>query len=138
MCNYRHPGPRRGDPRVGSAPHVPFPVDPADPVQNSVRLIFTMKNNIFLQFCGKMIPIFGGLSSEAPSWRQDGRRCDLDRLWSSMWRPLGAYVGAKMAQVAPRWAKLGLSWRSNLASFAPREEFSIYTNSRSTAKRPLC
>ena len=35
---------------------------------------------------------------------------------------MGAHVGAKMTQVAPRWEKLGLSWRSNLASFAPREE----------------
>ena len=30
--NYRNPGPRRGKPRVGSAPHVAFPVDPVDPV----------------------------------------------------------------------------------------------------------
>ena len=40
-----------------------------------------------------------------------------------------------------RWQKRDtLTWlssRSNLASFAPRKEFSIYTNSRSTAKRPL-
>ena len=133
LCvNYRNPGPRRGEPRVGSGPDVAFPVDPldpldpVDPVQNSVRLIFIVKNNVFLQFCGKWSPIFGGLSSEAPSWRQDGRRCDLERLWTSMWRPLGADIGAKMAQVAPRWAKLGLSWRSNLASVAPREELSLY------------
>ena len=26
--NYRHPDPRRGEPRVGSAPNVAFPVDP--------------------------------------------------------------------------------------------------------------
>ena len=44
--NYRHPDPRRGEPRVGSAPNVAFPgnpVDPVDPVQNSVRL----KNHCF-------------------------------------------------------------------------------------------
>ena len=47
--NYRHPDPRRGEPRVGSAPHVAFPGDPVDPVdpldslQNSVRLIFNVK-----------------------------------------------------------------------------------------------
>ena len=27
---YHNPGPRRGKPRVGSAPHVAFPVDPVD------------------------------------------------------------------------------------------------------------
>ena len=40
FVNYRHPDPRRVEPRVGSAPHVAFPVDPEDPVdpeQNSVR-----------------------------------------------------------------------------------------------------
>ena len=61
--NYRHPGPRRGEPRVGSGPDVAFPLDPVDPAQNSVRLIFIVKNNVFLQFCRKMIAIFGGLSS---------------------------------------------------------------------------
>ena len=35
--NYRNPGPRRGEPRVGSAPDVAFPVDRADPLQNSGR-----------------------------------------------------------------------------------------------------
>ena len=125
MCNYRHPGPRRGEPRVGSAPHVAFPVDPVDPAQNSVRLSNIVFYNDFCTFCRKMITFLGGWTPWAPSWRQDSPRCDLDRLWSSIWRPLGAYVGAKMAQVAPRWAKLGLSWRSNLASFAPREEFSL-------------
>ena len=39
------------------------PADPADPLQSSVRLIFIVKNKVFLQFCGKMIAIFGGLSS---------------------------------------------------------------------------
>ena len=44
--NYRNPAPRRGEPRVGSASDVAFPVDPldpVDPVQNSARLIFTVK-----------------------------------------------------------------------------------------------
>jgi hypothetical protein len=27
--NYRHPGPRRGEPRVGSGPDVAFPADPS-------------------------------------------------------------------------------------------------------------
>ena len=62
--NYRNPDPRRGEPRVGSAPDVAFPVDPldpVDPVQNSVTLIFTVKNNVFGTFCRKMIAIFGGV-----------------------------------------------------------------------------
>ena len=58
--NYRHPGPRRGEPRVGFGPDVAFPVDPADPAdpaQNSVRLIIIVKIFVFLQFCRKMIAI---------------------------------------------------------------------------------
>ena len=53
--NYRHPDPRRGEPRVGSAPDVAFPVDPVDPVdpvQNSVRL----KNLLFLHAFGHFWP----------------------------------------------------------------------------------
>ena len=66
MCvNYRNPGPRRGEPRVGSGPDVAFPLDPVDPldpvnpVQNSVWLIFAVKNNVFGQFLGNWGPIFG-------------------------------------------------------------------------------
>ena len=102
MCNYRHPGPRRGEPRVGSAPDVPFPVDPldpldpVDPLQNSVRLIFTVKIKFFTDFLGKMITNF----------------------WVKL---LGALLGAKMApdaiwtacllepMLAPRWPK----WRQD-------------------------
>ena len=65
MCvNYRNPGPRRGEPRVGSGPDVAFPVDPLDPVnpvdplQNSVRLIFIAKNNVFGQFLTNWGSIF--------------------------------------------------------------------------------
>ena len=58
VANYRNPGPRRGEPRVGSGPDVAFPLDPLDPLdpvdpvnplQNSVRLIFIIKNNVFGQ-----------------------------------------------------------------------------------------
>ena len=68
--NYRNPGPRRGEPRVGSAPDVAFPVDPVDPLdpvdllQNFVRLSNTVSYNDFSTFCRKMITIFGGLSSQ--------------------------------------------------------------------------
>ena len=48
LCvNYRNPGPRRGEPRVGSGPDVAFPVDPVDPLQSSVRLIFIVKNSVW-------------------------------------------------------------------------------------------
>ena len=61
VCNYRHPGPRRGEPRVGSGPDVAFPVDPVDPVdplqnsQNSGRCIFEQPSYTFGVFCRKMI-----------------------------------------------------------------------------------
>merc|ERR1711906_86374 len=50
--NYRNPGPRRGEPRVGSAPDVAFPLDPA---QNSGRLSNSVFYNDFGTFCRKMI-----------------------------------------------------------------------------------
>ena len=67
-----------------------------------------------------------------PSWRQDGPRCDLERIWGSIWMAIGAHLGAKMGQdgaklanLAPRCAQdgqlgsqdgqlgalLGASWR---------------------------
>ena len=52
--NYRHPDPRRGEPRVGFAPDVALPVqrvDPEDPVQNSVRLAHIDFYNMFDTFC---------------------------------------------------------------------------------------
>ena len=59
--NYRNPDPRRGEPRVGSAQNVAFPVDPVDPVdpldpaQNSTRLIFIGKRKVFSTFCGNWL-----------------------------------------------------------------------------------
>ena len=56
--NYRHPDPRRGEPRVGSAPNVAFPGNPVDPVdwlQNSVRL----KNHCFYSGFGHFLPELG-------------------------------------------------------------------------------
>ena len=52
--NYRHPDPRRGEPRVGFAPDVAFPldrVDRVDPVQNSVRLANIVFYNEFGTCC---------------------------------------------------------------------------------------
>ena len=63
--NYRHPDPRRGEPRVGSAPDVAFPldpldpVDPVDPLQNSVRPQNGRQYNDFGTFCWNCGPILG-------------------------------------------------------------------------------
>ena len=63
--NYRHPDPRRGEPRVGFAPDVAFPVDrvdrvdPVDPVQNSVRLANIDFYNDLCTFCRNWGPMFG-------------------------------------------------------------------------------
>ena len=43
---------------------------------------------------------FGGPGR--PLWRQDGPRCELDRIWGSIWRRLGVHLVAKMAQVGPK------------------------------------
>ena len=42
-----------------------------------------------------------------PSWRQDGPRCELDRIWGSIWRPLGIHLVAKMVQVGAKWRQDG-------------------------------
>ena len=55
--NYRNPDPRRGEPRVGSAPDVAFPVDPVDPAQSSVRISNTVFYNDFCTFCRNWGPI---------------------------------------------------------------------------------
>ena len=74
MCNYRHPDPRRGEPRVGFAPHVAFPVDPVDPLdpldplQSSGRLVFVVFYNVFLTFCRKMMTSFGVRALSALRW----------------------------------------------------------------------
>ena len=60
--NFRHPDPRRGEPRVGSAPDVAIPAIPAipaDPLQNSVRLENLEFYIGFGTFCRNWGPIFG-------------------------------------------------------------------------------
>ena len=57
--NYRNPDPRRGEPRVGSAPDVAFPVETQDPVQNSVRLSNAVFYNDSGTFSRNWGPIFG-------------------------------------------------------------------------------
>ena len=48
-----------------------------------------------------------------PSWRQDGPRCDLGRVWGSTWRSVGAHLGAKMGQVAAKMALSCPTWRQD-------------------------
>ena len=57
--NYRNPDPRRGEPRVGSAPDVAFPLDPVETVQSSVRLQNYLFYNDFGTFRRNWGPIFG-------------------------------------------------------------------------------
>ena len=45
------------------------------------------------------------LPGDSP-WRQDGSRCDLGRVWGSIWRSGGANNGARMGQDAALLAKL--------------------------------
>ena len=67
---------------------------------------------------------FGG--PRRPLWRQDGPRCELDRIWGSiwrhLWRPLGAHLVAKMAQVAQKWrqdAAMLANLESKMVNLAP-------------------
>ena len=48
-----------------------------------------------------------------PSWRQDGPRCDLGRVWDSIWRSVGAHLGAKMGQVRAKMALSCPTWRQD-------------------------
>ena len=57
--NYRHPDPRREEPKVGFAPDVAFLVDRVDPVQNSVRLANIDLYNDFSTCCRNWGPMFG-------------------------------------------------------------------------------
>ena len=67
--NYRHPDPRRGEPRVGSAPDVAFPVDPllgsAELREAQKLLVFTCFSahlagigDFFLALTIKNIPLY--------------------------------------------------------------------------------
>ena len=63
--NYRHPAPRRGEPRVGSAPNVAETVQTlqtlqrVETAQNSVRRGSALFYNTFGTFCRNGGPIFG-------------------------------------------------------------------------------
>ena len=78
--NYRHPDPRRGEPRVGSAPDVAFPLDPVDPVNpvNPVQSSGRLKNHLFYNdfgtFCRNWGPIFDPIRPDVwPDVRPDVR-----------------------------------------------------------------
>ncbi len=63
MCNYRHPGFGRGEPRVLAAGRAPFcanpahPLHPLDPVSNTARLQNAVKRNDVAHFFGKWGPV---------------------------------------------------------------------------------
>ena len=79
---------------------------------------------------GKLVPKLGQksrkiatpgalLSSWATSWRQDGPRCDLERIWASIWMAIGAHLGAK---IAPSWP----TWRQDVPKMANLEAKMAY------------
>ena len=81
-------------------------MDPLDPLQNSVRLIFTVKNNVFLTILWENDRHFWGVellgALLAPRWPQmrSGPLVELhlEASWSLCWRQDGP-SGAKMRQV---------------------------------------
>ena len=66
--NYRNPDPRRGEPRVGSAPDVAFRLDP---LQNSVRLSNAGFYNDFDTFSRNWGPTFGLIRRKGTAHRQN-------------------------------------------------------------------
>ena len=82
----------------------------AQSVQNSVRLIITVKNKFFFNFVGKWLPFLGVEllgALLAPRWPQmrSGPPVELhlDASWSLCWRQDGP-SGAKMSQVGIKLA----------------------------------
>ena len=53
------------------------------------------------------------LQGGRPSWRQDGPRCDLGRVWDSTWRSVVPHLGAKMGQVRAKMALSCPSWHQD-------------------------
>ena len=49
-------------------------------------------------------------------WRQDGPRCELDRIWGWIWRPLGAHLVARWPKLGQNGAKMALCW----STWSPR------------------
>ena len=137
MCNYRHPGPRRGEPRVGSAPHVAFPLDPldpADPVQNSQRAPMTVKKQYtgtFFRENEAHIALKGPAAPRRPKNPQDGPRSPQDRPTTAPRRPKS---GPRLFQDAPRLLQ-DAPRQPQDAPRRPQDGFKTYisTNSRSTA-----
>ena len=111
--------------------------DPVDPAQNSLRLSNTVFYNDFCTFCRKMITFLGGWCLGRPLPAKMAPHA----IWTACGAPFGGLLEPMLAPRWPKWhqdGQVGGKLAVKLSSFAPREEFSIYTNSRSTAKRPLC
>ena len=114
MCNDRHPGPRREEPRVGSGPDVAFPVDPVESSRSGAEFreahfycekqcFFTILRENDRHFWG--VELLGALL--APRWPQMRSRppveLHLEASWSLCWRQDGP-SGAKMGQVGTKLA----------------------------------
>ena len=78
------------------------------------------KIRFFDNFLGKWSP-FLGLSSQAPSWRQDGPRCNLDRPGVPVGGLFGACFGVKVGQMRPKMA--------NLAPFSETSKLLLWISS---------
>ena len=107
--NRCNPDPRRGEPRVGSAPDVPFPLDPldpGDPVQNSVRLSNRVFYNDFCTFCRKVITFLGGW----PLGRPLGAKMAPDAIWTACGAPFGGLLELMLAPRWPKWRQDEPSW----------------------------
>ena len=59
MANYRNPGPRRGEPKVGSGPEVAFPVDRSGSAAEFREAHFYCKKLCFWTIFGELGTIFG-------------------------------------------------------------------------------
>jgi|AACY02.9.fsa_nt_gi hypothetical protein len=96
--NYCHLGPQRREPRVGSARHVAFPVDP---VQNSVRPTNYDSTMILALLAGK--------------WVLNLRKIKVLDLWGSgahgpPWGPHGSPMGAQGGPIGPHGPQPGAPW----------------------------
>ena len=134
MFNYRHPGPRRGEPRVGSAPLVAFPVDPVDPldpldpVQNSPWAPMTVKKQYtgtFFRENEAHIALKGPAAPRRPKNPQDGPKIAPRPPHD---RPKTPQVGPKIAPRRPKTAPRRPKTATRRPKTAARHLQNVYIN----------